>query len=69
MHNLFKHRTEYLTLNAPITSAADDGLTYFIIVFLTENKIDISYEFSARQRIHMKHQALFSSKDKSKINK
>ena len=27
--------------------------------------LDISYESSAWQRIHIKHQALFSSKDKS----
>ena len=29
-------------------------------------RLAIACEFSARQRIHMKHQALFSSKDKSK---
>ena len=29
-------------------------------------KIDVSSESSARQRIHMKNQALFYSKDKSK---
>ena len=29
-------------------------------------RLDVSSESSARQRIHMKHQALFSSKDKSK---
>ena len=29
-------------------------------------RIDISGESSARQRIHMKHQALFSPKDKNK---
>ena len=28
--------------------------------------LDISSESSARQRIHMKYQALFSSKEKSK---
>ena len=28
--------------------------------------LDVSCESSARQRIHMKNQALFSSKDKSK---
>ena len=28
--------------------------------------LDVSSESSARQRIHMKHQALFSWKDKSK---
>ena len=29
-------------------------------------RLGVSSESSARQRIHMKHQALFSSKDKSK---
>ena len=28
-------------------------------------RLDVSSESSARQRIHLKHQALFSSKDKS----
>ena len=31
--------------------------------------LDMSCESSASQRIHIKHQALFSSKDKSKIIK
>ena len=48
-----------LTLKAPITTAADDIHTYFFIVFQR-------IIFSANQRIHMKSQALFSSKDKSK---
>ena len=29
-------------------------------------RLDVSSESSARQRIHLKHQALFSLKDKSK---
>ena len=29
-------------------------------------RLDVSSESSARQRIHMKNQALFSSKDKNK---
>ena len=43
----------------------------FVSVFLFSEKIrpDILCKSSARQRIHMKHQALFSSKDKSKKNK
>ena len=41
----------YLTLKAPVTTAADDIHNFF---------------FPARQRIHMKNQALSSSKDKSK---
>ena len=33
---------------------------------LEKIRLDISCETLARQRIHMKHQALFSLKDKSK---
>ena len=36
------------------------------LCFSEKIKLDISTESSARQRIHMKNQALFSSKDKSK---
>ena len=39
------------------------------ICFSDKIMLDISCEFSARQRIHMKHQVLFSSKDKSNNNK
>ena len=46
-----------LTLKAPIMTAADDIDIYFSL-FFRENK--------TRQRIHMKNQALFSLKDKSK---
>ena len=38
----------------------------FFIVFLKKIRFDVSSESSARQRIHMENQALFSSKDKSK---
>ena len=56
-----------LTLKAPITTAADDIHKYFFIVFFSEKiGLDVSSESSARQRIHKKNQALFSSKDKSK---
>ena len=34
--------------------------------FSEKIRLDISCESSPRQRIHIKHQALFSSKDKSK---
>ena len=38
-----------------------------ILSFFSEKiRLDLSSESSARQRIHMKYQALFSSKDKSK---
>ena len=55
-----------LTLKAPITTAADDIHTYFFIFFSEKIRLDVSSESSARQRIHMKNQASFSSKDKSK---
>ena len=49
--------------------AADDIYKYmyfFIVFFLSEKiRLDVSSESSARQRIHMKNKALFSSKDKS----
>ena len=53
----------------PITTAADDIRKYFFIVFSEKIRLDVSSESSARQRIHMKNQALFSSKDKSKKSK
>ena len=58
-----------LTLKAAITTAADDSLEYFFIVFSDKIMLDISCESSFLQRIHLKHHALFSSKDKSKNNK
>ena len=60
---------QYLTLKAPITTAAEDSLEYFFIFFSDKIMLDISCETSARQRIHMKHQTLFTLKDKSKNNK
>ena len=53
-----------LTLEAPITTAADDIHKYFFIVS-EKIRLDISHE-SSKQSIHMKNQALFSLKDKSK---
>ena len=47
-------------------TAADGIHKYFFIVFQQKIRLDVSSESSARQRIHMKNQALFSSKDKSK---
>ena len=57
--------TQPLTLKAPITTAADDIHKKFFIVFLEKIRLDVSSESSARQRVHMKNQALFSLKDKS----
>ena len=53
------------TLKAPITTAADIH-NYFFTVFQRKKNLDVSSESSARQRIHIKNQALFSSEDKSK---
>ena len=55
-----------LTLKAPVTTAADNIHKYFFYCFPKKIRLDVSCESSARQRIHMKHQALFSSKYKSK---
>ena len=63
---MFAHvysKTDHLTIKVPIMTAADDNLEYFFIVFSEKISLDISFESSARQRIHMIHQALFSSKD------
>ena len=47
-------------------TAADDFHKYFFDVFQRKKRLHVSSESSARQRIHLKDQALFSSKDKSK---
>ena len=62
---LHGERRQTLTLKAPITTAADDIHKYFHC-FSEKIRLDVSSESYARQRIHMKNQALFSSKDKSK---
>ena len=48
---------------------AADGIhkyMYFFHCFSEKIRLDVSSESSARQRIHMKNQTLFSSKDISK---
>ena len=55
-----------LTLKAPITTARDDIHKYFFHCFSEKIRLDVSSDSSVRQWIHMKNQALFSSKDKSK---
>ena len=57
---------EFLTLKAPVTTAADDIHYYFFHCFSGKIRLNVSSESSAGQRIHMKNQALFSPKDKSK---
>ena len=64
-HHYFSIR-RFLTLEAPITTAADDIHKYFFHCFSEKIRPDVSSESSARQRIYLKHQALFSLKDKSK---
>ena len=59
------YRFALLSLKAPITTAADDIHKYFYC-FQEEIRLDVSSESSARQRIHLKHQGLFSSNEKSK---
>ena len=49
-----------------INPYADDFHKYFFNCFSEKMRLEISCESSARQRIHMKDQALFSWKDKSK---
>ena len=51
------------TLTAPITTAADDILEKCFHCFSEKIRLDISCESSARLRIHIKHEALFFSKD------
>ena len=53
-----------LTLKAPIMTAADDSLEYFFYCFAEKIRLDILYD-----PVHMKHQALFSLKDKSEKKK
>ena len=59
------HLNFKLTLKAPITTAADD-IHNFFHCFSEKIRLDVSSESSAKQRIHMANQALFSSEDKSK---
>ena len=58
-----------LTLKAPITTAADDIHKYIFFHFSEKIRLDVSSQSSTRQRVHMKNQALFASKDKSKKTK
>ena len=55
-----------LTLKAPNHHFSRRHSLIFFHCFSEKIRLDFSSESSARQRIHMKNQALFSSKDKSK---
>ena len=65
MTDFFPFQKLSLTLKAPVTTAADD-IHKFFSLFFREIRLDVPSESSAWQRIHMKNQALFSAKDKSK---
>ena len=52
-----------LTLKAPITTAADHIHIYCFHCLPEKIRLDVSSDSSARQRIYLKYQALFSSKD------
>ena len=54
--------------SAPITTASDD-IHKYLSLYSEKERHDVSSESSARRRIHMKNQALFSPKDKSKKKK
>ena len=56
----------YLTLKAPSKIAADDILIFYFYLS-KEIRLDFSCESYARQRIHLKHQVLFSLKNNEKI--
>ena len=80
VEKLIEHLYEQnnLTLKAPITISLDNIHKFFFHCFSEKLRLDVSSEFSAwqisdvlsessaRQRIHMKNQALFSSENKSK---
>ena len=65
---LFAFRTDryFKSLVKLITTAADDIHKYFFYCFSEKIRLDVSCESSARQRIHLKHQSILSSKDISK---
>ena len=60
---LLKILPRVLSVKVPRKIAADDILNFFSL-FFRANKVDILCESSARQKIHMKCQALFSLKKK-----
>ena len=62
----------YYLLGKPLKCQSRLQQTTFINIFHCFSEkisLDASSGSSARQRIHLKHEVLFSSKDRSKINK
>ena len=61
--HLLKQSDQTVNPLAPITTAADDICKYFLFFFRENKMFQVN---PARQRIHMKNQALCSLKDRSK---
>ena len=57
---------QYLTLTRQIKIAVDDILMFYFYLSI-KIMLDVSSESSAQQRIHLKHQVLFSLKNNEKI--
>ena len=55
-----------LTLKA-LTKIAADDILFFYFYLSKKIRLDVSSESSAWQRIHLKHQVLFSLKNNEKI--
>ena len=60
----FTSLSTYLTLKAPIPTAADDIFLFILFYFSEKTSLDISCDLSAWQMIHMKCQDLFSLKNR-----
>ena len=56
-----------LTLNAPNKNCSRLHLNFLDFCLLKKIRLDFSYESSAKQRIHLKDQVLFSLKNNEKI--
>ena len=63
-NSTFKQSISKLTLEMPITTAADNILSVlsFFLYFSDKIRLDISCELSAMQTIHIKCQVLFYQK-------
>ena len=55
--------------HSPSKIAADDTFIIFTFIFWKKIRLDVLCESSAKQRIHMKHRALFYQKNNEKIIK
>ena len=63
-------RQKNLILKVPSKIAADDTFIYYFYFYLSKKiRLYVSCESSAKQKIHMKYQALFCQKNNEKIFK